>query len=65
MDQSVLHHWHEDFREEAEVLAAVLTVDPSQASAAHRFAFAVLRGRGRCSGLGSLGVSRLILIVIC
>ena len=33
MDQSVLYHWHEDFREEAKVLAEVLTVDPSQASA--------------------------------
>ena len=34
-------------------LGLLLSVDPSHASAAHRFAFAVLRGRGRCSGLGS------------
>ena len=52
MDQAVLHHRHEDFSEQANFLAEVLTVDPSHASAAHRFAFAVLRGRGCCSGLG-------------
>ena len=33
MDQSVLYHWHEDFREEAKFLAEVLTVEPSQVSA--------------------------------